>query len=45
LATSWGTQVFYPFNRDRIVWDLLFIIDLTFTGILLLPQVVAWAYR
>lgn len=44
LATSWGTQVFYPFNHDRIVWDLLFIIDFTFTAILLLPQLIAWVY-
>lgn len=45
LATSWGTQVFYPFNRERVVWDLLFIIDLAFTALLLLPQLVAWVYR
>jgi inner membrane protein len=44
LATSWGTMVFYPFNRDRVVWDLLFIIDFTFSAILLLPHVVAWIY-
>jgi membrane-bound metal-dependent hydrolase YbcI (DUF457 family) len=44
LATSWGTMVFYPFNRDRVVWDLIFIIDFTFTGILLLPQVAGWVY-
>lgn len=45
LATSWGTMVFYPFSRDRAVWDLIFIIDFTFTGILLLPQLTAWIYR
>lgn len=45
LATSWGTQVWYPFNRDRVVWDLLFIIDFSFTGILLLPQLIAWTYK
>jgi len=44
LATSWGTQVFYPFNRDRIVWDLLFIVDFAFTAILILPQATAWVY-
>ncbi|MGH9812361.1 MAG: metal-dependent hydrolase, partial [Candidatus Acidiferrales bacterium] len=45
LATSWGTQVFYPFSRERVVWDLLFILDFVFTGILLLPQLVAWTYK
>ena len=45
LATSWGTMVFYPFSRDRLAWDLLFIIDFTFTAVLLLPHLVAWTYR
>jgi len=45
LATSWGTMVFSPFNRDRVVWDWLFIIDFVFTGTLLLPQLLAWTYR
>ncbi len=44
LATSWGTMIYYPFNRDRVVWDLIFIIDFMFTGILLLPQAAAWIY-
>ena len=45
LSTSWGTMVFYPFNRDRVVWDWIFIIDFFFTGFLLLPQLLAWTYR
>ncbi len=45
LATSWGTQVFYPFTRERVVWDWMFIIDFVFTAILLLPLVLAWIYR
>lgn len=45
LATSWGTMVLHPFSRDRVVWDLLFIIDFIFTGILLLPHLAAWTYR
>jgi len=45
LATSWGTQIFYPFSRERVVWDLIFILDFIFTGILLLPQLVAWTYK
>jgi membrane-bound metal-dependent hydrolase YbcI (DUF457 family) len=44
LATSWGTMIYYPFNRDRVVWDLLFIIDFAFSAVLLLPHVVAWIY-
>jgi membrane-bound metal-dependent hydrolase YbcI (DUF457 family) len=45
LATSWGTMVFHPFSRDRLAWDLLFIIDFSFTAVLLLPHLVAWTYR
>lgn len=45
LCTSWGTIVFYPFSRARVVWDVLFIIDFTFTAILLFPHLVAWIYR
>jgi membrane-bound metal-dependent hydrolase YbcI (DUF457 family) len=45
LATSWGTMVYYPFDRRRVVWDILFIIDLAFTAILLLPQLLAWIYH
>ena len=45
LGTSWGTQVLYPFSRQRVVWDWMFIIDFVFTSILLLPLVLAWIYR
>lgn len=45
LATSWGTMVFHPFSHQRVVWDLLFIIDFTFTAILLFPHLLAWTYR
>jgi membrane-bound metal-dependent hydrolase YbcI (DUF457 family) len=45
LATSWGTMVFSPFDRTRVVWDLLFIIDFIFTAILLLPHLEARIYR
>lgn len=44
LATSWGTMVFYPFSRERVVWDLLFIIDFSFTAILVAPHLVGWVY-
>jgi inner membrane protein len=33
LITSYGTQVFQPFSDARISFDLIFIIDLVFTGI------------
>jgi membrane-bound metal-dependent hydrolase YbcI (DUF457 family) len=42
LLTSWGTRLWNPLSRERGAWDVLFIIDLTFTGILLVPQVAAW---
>lgn len=45
LCTSWGTMVYYPFSRARVVWDLLFIIDFTFTAILLFPHLLARIYR
>lgn len=36
LITSYGTQIFLPFDQGRYSLDLLFIIDLPFTGIFLL---------
>ena len=42
LVTSFGTMIWSPLRWSRPAWDLIFIIDLTFTAILLLPQVVAW---
>ncbi len=44
-ATSFGTRIWNPFSKDRVAWDLLFIIDLTFTAILLVPQVAAWVFE
>lgn len=43
--TSFGTRMWTPFSQRRVAWDLLFIIDLTLTSILLLPQLMAWIYR
>ena len=45
LCTSWGTIVYWPFSRERVVWDILFIIDFTFTAVLLFPHLLAWIYR
>lgn len=40
LITSYGTQIFFPFNTKRYSLDLVFIIDLYFTAILLVPLIV-----
>jgi membrane-bound metal-dependent hydrolase YbcI (DUF457 family) len=42
--TSFGTRMLTPFSQQRVAWDLLFIIDLTFSTIVLLPQIIAWIY-
>src|ERR1700736_5590410 len=42
LATSFGTMDWSPLKWSRPAWDLIFIIDFTFTGILLVPQILAW---
>ena len=34
LFTSYGTMIFSPFFDHRYAWDLLFIIDLIFSGII-----------
>ena len=44
LVTSFGTMIWSPVKWSRPAWDLIFIIDFTFTAILLAPQIVAWAY-
>jgi membrane-bound metal-dependent hydrolase YbcI (DUF457 family) len=44
LLTSFGTMIWSPLEWSRPAWDVLFIIDFTFTGILLVPQWLAWAY-
>jgi membrane-bound metal-dependent hydrolase YbcI (DUF457 family) len=44
LVTSFGTMIWSPLKWSRPAWDLLFIIDFTFTAILLVPQVLAWVY-
>ncbi|MEQ1473359.1 MAG: metal-dependent hydrolase, partial [Candidatus Acidiferrum sp.] len=45
LVTSFGTMVWSPWKWSRPAWDLIFIVDFTFTGILLLPQVLAWVHE
>lgn len=45
LVTSWGTMIWSPFSKTRAAWDWTFIIDLTVTTIVLLPQIAARSYR
>lgn len=44
LINSWGTMIWRPLSNRRVVWDLVFVIDLTLTAIALAPQLAAWAY-
>ncbi|HKV26108.1 MAG TPA: metal-dependent hydrolase [Candidatus Acidoferrum sp.] len=45
VITTFGTMIWSPIRWTRAAWDLIFIIDLSFTAILLCPQFLAWAYR
>src|SRR5713101_9591486 len=45
LVTTFGTMIWSPLAWSRPAWDIIFIVDFTFTGILLVPQFVAWVYR
>ena len=45
VSTSFGTMVWAPVNHSRISWDLVAIVDLTFTSLALMPQLAAWAFR
>jgi hypothetical protein len=45
LVTSFGTMVWSPLSWSRPAWDLIFIVDFTFTGILLVPQILAWVQQ
>jgi membrane-bound metal-dependent hydrolase YbcI (DUF457 family) len=44
LLTSWGTMVWSPLDHTRFAWDALFIIDLTLTSFVLLPQLASWIH-
>src|SRR5580704_15503672 len=45
LVTTFGTMIWSPLTWSRPAWDLIFIIDFTFTALLLCPQILAWVYR
>jgi membrane-bound metal-dependent hydrolase YbcI (DUF457 family) len=44
LLTSWGTMALSPLDHTRLTWDSLFIVDLTVTFFVLLPQLSAWIH-
>jgi membrane-bound metal-dependent hydrolase YbcI (DUF457 family) len=44
VVTSFGTMVWSPINWSRPAWDLIFIVDFTFSAILLVPQILQWVY-
>jgi inner membrane protein len=37
LLTSYGTMIFSPFFEHRYFWDLVFIVDFIFSGIIFIP--------
>jgi membrane-bound metal-dependent hydrolase YbcI (DUF457 family) len=45
LLTTYGTMIWSPLEYSRPAWDILFIVDFTFTAILLIPQLLAWTYE
>jgi membrane-bound metal-dependent hydrolase YbcI (DUF457 family) len=45
LVTNFGTMIWSPLSFARVAWDWLFILDLTLTGLALVPQLAAWCYR
>ncbi|HEY2121840.1 MAG TPA: metal-dependent hydrolase [Candidatus Acidoferrum sp.] len=45
LLTTFGTMIWSPLQWSRPAWDVLFIIDFTFTAILLVPQLLAWIFE
>ena len=45
LVTTFGTMIWSPYQWSRPAWDILFILDFSFTGILLIPQLLAWTYE
>src|ERR1700690_2621067 len=45
LVTTYGTMIWSPLEWSRPAWDLLFIVDFTFTAILLIPQLLAWTFE
>jgi len=45
LLTSYGTMIFSPFFERRFAWDLIFIIDMIFSGIIILPLIISFFWK
>jgi inner membrane protein len=45
LLTSYGTMIFSPFFGHRYAWDLVFIVDLIFSGIIVLPLIAGLIWK
>ena len=45
LLTSYGTMIFSPFVETRYTWDLVFIVDLIFSGIVLIPWLASLLWK
>ena len=45
LFTSYGTMIFSPFFEHRYAWDLVFVIDLVFSGIIIFPFIVSLFWK
>src|ERR1700680_4319630 len=45
LVTPFGTMIWSPLRWSRPAWDVLFIVDFTFTALILFPQLLGWVYE
>ncbi len=45
LLTSYGTMILSPFFEHRFSWDLVFIVDFIFSGILFFPWMVSMFWK
>ena len=45
LLTSYGTMIFSPFFEHRFSWDLVFIVDLIFSGIIFFPFLFSFFWK
>src|SRR3974390_100605 len=45
LVTTFGTMIWSPLEWSRPAWDMVFIVDFSFTAILLIPQLMSWTFE
>lgn len=45
VVTNFGNMLWSPLSYARPALDWIFIVDFTFTGLALFPQIAAWCYR